>query len=489
MKKVLLIAPKHSKGTIHYYLLPMGLAYIAAVLREIAVDVKFLDFESDVFAPKKLITLLDNWLPDYIGLSVHAICAEHAHTLALEIRRRNKNIILVAGGIHPSCHPQYFLKHNLFDYVIRGDGEIPFRQLVLGEPLDHIKGLCYQKQNSLCFVDNGVNYEPKNLEILPLPDYQTIPLKRYHPPISFFIKFPAYPLLASRGCGAACTFCTSYDFNKQHRLRSPEQVIYEIKRAVKDYKAKEIIFLDPTFTYNMSHAETLCQALIKKQLPVVWYCGTSIDKLNTDLLDQMKAAGCVRIGLGIETADAQLLNKIKKPYNLKNVLPILEHCDRLGFFIQLNYMYGLPGETKETLKENLKMALCVPADMAGWSLFKLELMLAKETATPIEKEYLRLKTEKNEQAVAALFPIVSDAFIKRFFLKSNFKFYFRQAWIWRMLRRKVNRTAIFYSLYYVIRYLWWRPFFLLAVRLFSLGSQFISKKTVTASKTKIKPRE
>jgi len=444
--KVLLLLPKANIPVADYHLLPMGLAYIAASLKSVGAEVKYIDLETDKQGKEKLSLVLREWKPHYIGFSIIPRYVDNALKLAKEFKSKRCDAKLVAGGIHPSVAPELFLEDDSFDYVIRGDGEIPFKSLIRKDSLNEISGLCFKDSYTSEIIDNGVNYEPFNLEELPFPDFETIPLNKYPtPPLGIFLKLPSYPMFATRGCGGKCTFCTNYDFNKKHRVRAAENVIQEILMAVAKYKAKEIYFMDANFSFNMEYTYQLCEALLDRKLPVTWHCGTRIDKVDEKLLDIMKAAGCCSVAFALETADQTMAKKIQKPYNLERAVEIFKYCDKLGLFIKHNFMYGLPGETEKSLKKTLSLALSVPADIAYFHMFNLQLMLKNEARTPIEEEYKRLKQEKKGKDIAALFPLVSEKKIKWHFFKSYLWFYLRPSFWWRTFSRRVNRICFYYN--------------------------------------------
>ena len=457
--KVLLINPKTDRPEISFplegliakyrallYRLPVGLAYISSSLRKAGASVKFIDFEVNPRARQELDDCLKQWSPEFIGFSIHSLGVKSAFELAKYIRSRDSSISLVAGGIQPTVFPETFLDNREFDYVIRGDGEIPFVNWISGLALDEIKGLCYFEKDTGNFISKMVNYEPFDLEKLPFPDYDTIAFDKYKSPPGGIFKLPSYPVLATRGCGSLCTFCTSYQYNKKHRVRQPEDIVAELDNAIVDYRIKEVRFLDACFTYNREHTYDLCNLLVKSKLPLVWHCWTWINGLDIDLLDLMKRAGCVGIGFGLESANQDLLKKVKKPYSLEKAVSLLDHCDRIGLFIKHSFMYGLPGETKETLEQTLDLALKLPGDIAAFNRLNLSSMLSIGSGTPLEQEYRELEHKGRKKDLVSLFPQVSDRRIQAHFTKSYFRFYFRPCLWFRNLRRKINWIFIYYNL-------------------------------------------
>ncbi|MBF0331212.1 MAG: radical SAM protein [Candidatus Omnitrophica bacterium] len=447
---VLLISPRSGDKKwwpIHF---PLGLAYIASSLKHIKVSVRFIDFEVDVNAFKKLDDALDCWRPDYVGISVHAFCLSQAMSLAKYIRSKSSKIRLVAGGIYPSTFPEVFLKESLYDFVIKGDGEVPFSQLVQDIPVGKIGGLCYFDTATGRLHLGKTNYEPYDLEKLPFPDYETVPLNNYILRLGCAFRLPSYPIVFSRGCSGLCTYCTSFDFNKRHRTRDPKDVVMEIRHAIREYGAREIRFLDACFSDDLECARRLCDAMIAGNLSVIWHCSTRIDRLDEDLLDRMKRAGCVSVGLGLESGNEGLLTRVGKSLDIKKARALLRYCEKLGLFIRSSFMYGLPGETEETMMDTLRFALDTPSDFAVFNFLDLRLMLSYPTGTQMEKEFHDLVELGHGNSGSSLFPQVSGKRIKAFILKSNMRFYFRWSFIKKCLTRKINFEFLMLNAFWLL---------------------------------------
>lgn len=428
------------------YQFPIGISFISALLKQHKFNVLFADtaFES----ADDIRHIIRQNSPVLIGIAANIMSEKNALNTAKQIKQDFPEIKIIAGGIQPTVFPEKFLDND-FDYVIRGDGEIPFLKIAQGEDITAISGLCFKQENKLTIV--SPNDQPHNLDELPFCDYETVNFfRRYPAPIGSIFKYPSYPMFGTRGCSFSCAFCCNLSFNKKYRVRSPKNIMDEIDYAVKKYKSKEIHFLDATFTLNQEHTGKLCDAFMNRKDKIIWHCSTRTDCLTKELIFKMRKAGCVSIGFGIESASVKCLEKINKPMDTKNTEDILRWCDEAGIFTKNSYMYGLPGETKKDMDKTLDFALNVPQDLVIFNRLDVMNMLKLDTKTPLEDTYRKMKESGRENDIL---PEASEEEIKQQLKKSMTKFLFRPKMVKRFLTKKVNIMFTINNILYVFIFL------------------------------------
>lgn len=428
------------------YQFPIGISFISALLKKNNFTVLFADtaFESE----SEITDIIERKKPSFIGIAANIMSEKNALKTAQNIKKKFPDIKLIAGGIQPTVFPEKFLDSD-FDYVIRGDGEIPFLKLAQGEKIGTIEGLCYKQDKSKVITEP--NSHPHNLDELPFCDYETVNFfKRYPAPIGSIFKYPSYPMFGTRGCSFACAFCCNLAFNKKYRVRSPLNIMAEIDYAIQKYKSKEIHFLDATFTLNQEHTSQVCDAFLARKDKIIWHCSTRVDCLNKELIFKMRKAGCVSIGFGIESASVKCLEKINKPMDINHTKNILKWCDEAGIFTKNSYMYGLPGETKEDMDKTLNFVLANPQDLVIFNRLDVMNMLKLETKTPLEDTYQKLLKTGTEKEIL---PVATEEEIQRQLKKSMVKFLFRFKMIKRFLTKKVNIMFAVNNIFYVFIFL------------------------------------
>ena len=234
-KKVLLINPSWNVETKHNMWSKiascypsLGLAYIAAVLRENKIYVRILDLHAEQISinqfKSEFLEIIKKY--DFIGITATTPLIKNALILAKFIKSVSPSTKIVFGGVHPSVKYVETLSYDCVDYVIRGEGEFSMLELVQGKKPITIKGLSYKLSNGK--LKHNLNREPiKDLNKLPMPAYDLLPIRKYRPAIGAYRKLPAMSIFATRGCPGRCTFCFRL-FEGTIRYRSAEKIIEEI---------------------------------------------------------------------------------------------------------------------------------------------------------------------------------------------------------------------------------------------------------------------
>src|SRR4051812_42976794 len=240
------------------------------------------------------------------------------------------------------------------DFIVRREFDHQIAGFANGKPLEELPGVSYRK--------NGVNvHNPEggyieNLDELPWVSkvyHRDLDFRRYNVP---FLLNPFVSFYTTRGCPAMCTFCLWPQTHSGHRwrLRSTEDVVNECKYVKESFPGlKEIFFDDDTFNYRKQRTMELCAELGK--LNMTWSC-TSRVTTDNDTLKAMKDAGCRLMIVGYESGDQQILKNIKKGATIEMAKRFTENCHKLGLVIHGDFIVGLPGESRETLRNTIDFA-------------------------------------------------------------------------------------------------------------------------------------
>ncbi len=240
------------------------------------------------------------------------------------------------------------------DFVVRREFDYQIAEYARGKPLSEIAGVSYRKNG--CFVHNPEAPPIENLDALPwvTPVYKRdLQIERYNVP---FLLRPFIALYTSRGCPALCTFCLWPQTHSGHRwrLRSPEDVAAEVRWAREAFPGlKEIFFDDDTFNYQKARTLELCRRL--KPLGATWSC-TSRVTTDYETLKAMKEAGCRLLIVGYESGDPEILKNVKKGATVEMALRFTQNCKKLGLKVHGDFIVGLPGETRQTIRRTIEFA-------------------------------------------------------------------------------------------------------------------------------------
>ncbi len=275
--------------------------------------------------------------------------------IAQMMRDTNPKLQVAFVGPPVTVEPDRTLLENpVIDFVVRREFDHQIANYAKGTPLSELPGVSYRKNGQI--VNNPEGGYIENLDELPWVSKvykRDLDFHRYNVP---FLKSPFISLYTSRGCPAMCTFCLWPQTHSGHRwrLRSVEDVANECRWALENFPGlKEIFFDDDTFNYRKDRTIQLCKEL--KKLNFTWSC-TSRVTTDYETLKAMKDAGCRLLIVGYESGDQQILKNIKKGATIDMAQRFTANCHKLGLTIHGDFIVGLPGETRDTIRTTIDFA-------------------------------------------------------------------------------------------------------------------------------------
>lgn len=372
-KGVLLINPNYRK--VYKYVSeestmiepPLGLAYIAAFLRENNIRVKILDAAALDLENYEIKKFVEHFKPDIVGISAATNTIELAYEIANAVK--TAGITVVVGGPHTSIMPEQTLKEcKAVDIAVKGEGEHAMLELAQGKQPGKIKGITYRKNTEI--IKNKERGLIEELDKLPFPARDLLPLSKYY---SVGIRqYPFATMITSRGCPYSCNFCVNYTvLGKKFRYRSVENVMKEIDELVNRYGVREIDIIDDNFTVIPERAEKICDELIKRKYRLIWKLGNGIraDRVNENLIRKMKLAGCYLIAFGIESGNEEILKNINKGESLQQIIQAVKWCKKYGIQTEGFFIIGNLNDNKKTMQDTIDFAKRLDLDIAQFQVF------------------------------------------------------------------------------------------------------------------------
>jgi len=388
--KVLLVAPPRLlwpyMNEQDNFLLPQGLASLAAVLRDDGVEVEVLDCAPEQVGWRSLEERLRRSRPDVVAAGEnHALYAHEVVRLVETARRVDPDVVTVLGGAHFTNLPERYLPTAPIDFIVRGEGEITFRELVRAlagggrEKAREVAGIAYLD------LDRVVQTAPRplidDLDSLPMPALDLMPMDRYGRAKLLFSPGGA-TLHHSRGCGAACSFCVWWTqmgerrqtpegeaLTPRWRTKSVERTLAEIEVLYKTYGQRCLVFVDPTFNLSAEWNDAFATALLKKGWPVVWFAFVRADCVLRDeatgVFEKMVRSGLRHVCIGVEREeDDDLAGWGKRFYSNHTsvrTFDLLKH-KYPEVFRQATFIVGVRDETRASLRRQLDFARRIDAD-------------------------------------------------------------------------------------------------------------------------------
>lgn len=336
---------------------PLGLLYIAAVLKKNGHNVDLIDltFKEDFNVLKE-----PSLNSDVIGLTSTSSLFFRTKKVLQYIKKMNPEVICIIGGPHVIASVEDTL-NNGFDYAVIGEGEMTIFELVnkIKNKKDPrtIDGIAYKKNGKI--VVNKPREFIKNLDTLPFPARELWDYKKY-----FKAGVNEFGIMATRGCPFNCLFCKPLInklFGNKVRKRYVKNVVDEIEQIYLNYKhlIKDNVFFwfrDDTLTFcGTKWFKEFRTELKKRNLKIKWGCHTRVDQVNYELLKTMKESGLFHVSFGVESGSQKILNFYRKGITVEQTIKAFDACHELGLETFAYIMVGAPIETRKDLQLTYKL--------------------------------------------------------------------------------------------------------------------------------------
>ena len=344
----------------------LGLAYVGAYLRKHVADLE-LSLIDTTYHPRldHVRERLRVLQPDIVGIYTDTLMYEDAVKVAAICKQHGAQVIL--GGPHATLLPESTIANAEVDAICLGEGEETAREYLecfYGErDFERVRGIWFKRGGAV--VRNQPRAPVADLDSLPFPAVDLFETERY---IEAFVQLDSYKpnlrgmsLIVSRGCPFRCTYCqptlTSL-FGAKVRMRSPRNVVDEIKELKARFNLGAFYFQDDTLTVYGSWLREFCALLIRESVGIVWACNTRADTWSIELLTLMKQAGLVKLKVGIESVTDRIRNGIyEKNVTLDQITGLIREANALGIQVAGFFMLGAPTETLPEIRDTIRFAV------------------------------------------------------------------------------------------------------------------------------------
>lgn len=295
-------------------------------------------------------SLLDEFQPNIVGLSIKTAKLPSAFRIAEMAKKILPGVTVIAGGPHATVCPGEVLTSPFIDCVIRGEGEKTILEVIQrveqdGE-LNDIFGVSWKHESEI--IHNEDRPLILDLGMLPYPDRKL--LMRYGDYTSTQLGW----IMTSRGCPYNCGYCCSKSiWGRKVRYRPKEDVLGEVEELQDEHKVGALNFMDDSFTVNRQYVFDLCTAFLERKIKITWSCLTRADLLDEKMVKTMKAAGCTKVDVGVESGSKGVQKIINKGINLEEISKMAKILRNNNMFWSAFFMMGFPGETKEDVLATL----------------------------------------------------------------------------------------------------------------------------------------
>lgn len=360
---------------------PLGLAYIAGALKAAGYRYKVIDAVGEAISAIRPFEMRRDMLVQ--GYDVPEIIERiPANTKAIaiscmfstlwplckkiifEARRAFPRALLVGGGEHFTAVPEYCLKTSPLDVAVLGEGEDTFLQLLEvyfnGGDMRTLQGICFRDGDKI--VSNGLSPRKRDVNRIPWPDWDSFPIEEYirHHQVNGVNRGRSMPILATRGCPFACTFCSNeFMWTQRWFPRDPKDIADEMEFYIRKYNVQNFDFQDLTAFVGRQWTISFCEELLRRNLRVTWQLpsGTRSEGFDDEVAALLYRAGCRNLSFAPESGDPEVLRAVKKQVKLDRMLQAMRaairHRLKLGCFIVI----GFPMDTHRSLWKTWRLIL------------------------------------------------------------------------------------------------------------------------------------
>jgi len=342
---------------------PIALAYVGAVLRKEGIEVKIIDSVILNHTFEKMVEAVTKEMPDLI------IVQNTTPTLYddLELAKRVKELLrekieIAFFGVHATARPEDILCENV-KFAIRNEPEFVALDLCRavregGQSFGDIQGLSYWRDGKV--FHNQDRSPILNLDDLPFPARDLLPNDKYTIPTT---GEPFTLIKTSRGCPYECIFCTAPAYyGHRWRTRSAANIVSEVKKVVARFNINNFSFSSDTFNVREDYVLSICEAINSEGMKIKWMCNSRVDNFSVKSARAMKEAGCWLIAFGTESGSDVILQMAKKGTVARQGKEAIEICKDVGIKSLCYFMFGLPGETKQTIRETIDFVMDAEPD-------------------------------------------------------------------------------------------------------------------------------
>ncbi len=352
---------------------PIGIMQLASWLEKFGHRVQL----HDCLGPHAPPTIAENAEivlasdPEMVGFSATTSGFMDAFEIAAYVRERRPDIRIAFGNVHVSSLGAPILEHfPEIDYLIIGEGEGAMLDLADGKPLHAIGNLIYRDESGRIRI-NPRRDRILDLDELPFPAYEKLAgfPHAYHLPLFAYEKRYGATMITSRGCPYTCSFCDRTVFERLYKTNSAQYTYDHMKYLRDRFGVRHINMYDDLFTAKKQRVMDLCDLLIEKPLGVQWNCAIRTGHTSDEMLAKLKQAGVLMVSMGIESADPAMMERHKAGVTLDAVRDTVRQIHAAGMRAKGLFIFGMPGETPETVRTTSDFILSLELDEMNMTKF------------------------------------------------------------------------------------------------------------------------
>lgn len=352
-------------GTLYY---PMWLSYAAGVLEQ-EREVRLVDAPAWNWSQEQTLEDIGKFQPDLIVLDSSFPSLNNDISVTEAIKQACPDTKVVLVGPPASQFSDRILHSNGIDIVARWEYDFTLKEIAKAmekeDSFEHIKGISYKKDGTVIHNPDRGFSSSEELDKIP---FVSKVYKQHLNVGDYFLGNSLYPevqIFTGRGCPFQCTFCSWPQtlMGRKYRVRSIANVLDELEWIKENMpEVREVFFEDDTFTIDRRRVLTFTEEYNKRGLDIVWACNARAE-LDYETMRKMKEANCRLLIVGFESGNDEILQNIKKSITVEDIRRFVQDARRAGLLVLGDFIIGLPGETRETVRETKRLIKQVKPDL------------------------------------------------------------------------------------------------------------------------------
>lgn len=363
---------------------PLGLMYISAYLKKsgFAGEIELLDLMDIVYRDRRVLAdaaLFENAItqhladfkPDVIGITLNfSVSWSYFVQISRVIREHLPEATIVVGGGHATFAYKHVLQGGLADYVVRGEGEYAFSDLInaLGSGKEcTIPGVFDLAKSNTPASDIGRMF---NFEDIEMPDWDLVDAEGYTRGNNSFRFLGSRgdvfaQIVTARGCPYQCTYCAASNaYGNKLRYRPVDRVIAEIEWLRNKYGVTGFIPEDDMFISKAERSLHLLKALAvdNRGIKIAIRNGLAVSALSEEVVDLMVQANVTTCNVAIDGGTQEIQKQIGKNCDLVKAKRITRYIRDRGIETCACMIIGHYGETRELLDAAIEYIKSLEAD-------------------------------------------------------------------------------------------------------------------------------
>ncbi len=334
---------------------PLGLLYVSAYLQR--EKVKNYVFDATFSNREEQLQHIENQKPDIVAVYVNLMTKINVIKLIKILQKDARYGFpkIVLGGPDVTYNAENYLKAGA-DYIVIGEGEQTMVELykAISEKIDVsiVNGIAYLQNNQV--VKTPPRSKIKELSNLPLPNRDAIDISKYLNVWKTHHGKSSMTISTQRGCPYTCKWCSTAVYGQSYRRRPAKQVVEEMTLLKEKYLPDSIWFVDDVFTVSHKWIKEFHQEIQQQNVQIPFECITRAERLNDEILELLKQAGCFRIWIGAESGSQKIIDRMNRRVDVNVVKNAIIKTNEIGIETGTFIMLGYPGETQEDIAKTIQ---------------------------------------------------------------------------------------------------------------------------------------